>query len=149
LLVLVAIFGGVFCLLILVGLGSHQSQRASGALASHEASTPSIGTTNEGDTVRATKQDSHPPIAATAHDGDIVPATKTLFCGSTKDALDEMTKWAVRHDTNECVRVMIRTHSTLLKQGEMVKVLDRGFFTAKVRIISRGNECWIPSEAIR
>lgn len=150
LLVLLAIFGGAFGLLILVALGSHQSQRASGAMASQETSPPSIArTTDEGDTARATKPASRPPIAATAHDGDIVPAAQSLFCGSSKDALDEITKWAVLHDTKECVRVVIRTHSSVLKQGDMVKVLDRGFFTTKIRILETDSECWVPSEAIR
>jgi hypothetical protein len=60
-----------------------------------------------------------------------------------------MTKWAVRGDNEEGVRVMLRTGSGFVNQGEAVKVLDPGFLATKVRIIRSGTECWVASEFAR
>jgi len=82
-------------------------------------------------------------------DGAIVASTETSFCGSSKDALEEMTKWAIRGDAEKGVSVMIGTRSVFLDQGEVVKVLERTPTATKVRILKSGNECWVLSEAVK
>ena len=88
------------------------------------------------------------------------------LCGSTKEALDEMTKWAVRGDSAEMLRAMRRTRSFMLTpDGFQVKILDWSFTARKVRVIGWldpddgrihaypeetriGRECWVPFEAV-
>jgi hypothetical protein len=77
-------------------------------------------------------------------------------CGSTTDALEEMTKWAARGDTHEVARTMLKTNSGLLRTGMQVKVLDSGIGTRKVRIevdadgktVHGVSECWVAMEAL-
>ncbi len=88
-------------------------------------------------------------------------------CASSKDALDEVTQWAVRGDSQEMLLVMRRTHSFLLApDGWEVKILDSSWFTRKVRVLGWldpddgrvhaypeeqriGRECWVPMEAVQ
>src|SRR5258708_549782 len=64
----------------------------------------------------------------------------------SKEALDEMTKWAVLGDQSELKHVMARTRSIGLTGGLRVKVLDTGgilYSEKKVRVVAnaegRGN----------
>jgi hypothetical protein len=88
------------------------------------------------------------------------------ICGSTKESLGEMTKWAVRGDTAEMLRTMRRTRSFMLTpDGFQVKILDSSFPARKVRVTGWldpddgrihaypeeariGRECWVPFEAV-
>lgn len=79
----------------------------------------------------------------------MVVVNQDVLCGSTPKALDEMTKWAVRGDNQEGVRVMMRTGSGFVNKGDLVEVIHRGFMTSKVRIIGSGRECWVASEFVR
>jgi hypothetical protein len=72
-------------------------------------------------------------------------------CGSTPEALDELTKWAVKGDQDEVRRKLITTGSTPLLPGTRVKVLEDGFGSRKVRILTGvpvGVECWVVTEAL-
>ena len=92
-------------------------------------------------------------------------------CGSSKEALDEMTKWAGRGDEAELKLVMRSTKSIALTAGLRVKVLEAGGFPysiRKVRVVANsdgqaylrdeqgefpadpriGHECWIVNEAL-
>jgi hypothetical protein len=69
-------------------------------------------------------------------------------CGSTTEALDELTKWAVRGDEEEVARTLIKTGSVSLAGGIRVKILDIGFGKRKVRVLSNDRECWLASEAL-
>jgi hypothetical protein len=105
-----------------------------------------------------------PTPRATVQDGDIATVADGLwYCGSTKEALDEMTKWEVRHDREEVARVMLRTRSAALTGGIQVKVLDSGgfmFSERKIRTLTQakhgdsafnpriGIECWTVTEAL-
>jgi len=115
------------------------------------------------------------PVASHAHIGDtatVIESNGFWPCGSTPEALDELTKWAVRGDHSELMRTMRSTRSIGLMGGMQVKVLDsrgflaqirrvrvltnasgesslhdeQGFFAADPRI---GRECWIDSETLR
>lgn len=105
---------------------------------------------------------------AAASDGGYVVIQKGWPCGSSKNALSEITKWAVQKDTAEMARTMAITGSALLIPGTRVKILDTGFMSSKIRIIRMGDpadsglsgksslyygfagqECWAPSEAVR
>jgi hypothetical protein len=108
-----------------------------------------------------------PPGPKTAGIGDdVMVHSGPWICGSTKEALGEMVKRAVRHDSSEMFRTMRRTHSFALTDGFQVKILDRGFVSSKVRVTGWldpddgrihaypeekriGRECWVPSEAVR
>jgi len=100
--------------------------------------------------------------------GDDASLTRTTACGSTQEALDEMTKWITRNDSPEALRVMGRTHSILVEKGMQAKVIDGTMFTRKIRILTNtsgesmlrdeqgafvadpriGKECWLPFEAL-
>lgn len=89
-------------------------------------------------------------------------------CGSTKEAFDELMKWAVRGDNAEVKRTMGITHSIGIVGGMKVKILDIGFGKRKVRVLTNdngeaylrdeqgvfpadpriGRECWVASEAL-
>jgi hypothetical protein len=92
-----------------------------------------------------------PTARPTAHIGESIVARGTWICGSSPEALDEMTKWAVRGDKQEMVRVLLRTGSAIWEEGAWAKVLDFGGFMmvgrAKIRIVKREVECWVPFEA--
>ena len=105
-----------------------------------------------------------PPSSAIIYDGDIATVRDGLWwCGSTKEALDEMMKWEARHDREEVARVMLRTRSVALTGGIQVKVLDSGGFLyseSRVRTLTQakqgdpsfnpriGLECWTVTEAL-
>lgn len=107
------------------------------------------------------------PSTATAHVGDTVMVRSGKWlCGSTEEALDEMTKWAVRGDSDEMLRAMQRTGSFMLTpDGFQVKILDWSFTARKIRVIGWldpddgrihaypedariGKECWVATEAV-
>ena len=92
-------------------------------------------------------------------------------CGSTTEALDELTKWAVRGDSAEVRRTLFKTRSIGIDGGMKVKILDtRGFLIQqrKVRVLTNsageaygrdeqgqfpadpriGHECWVDSQAL-
>ena len=84
--------------------------------------------------------------------GEIIAANRTVFCGSTPEAFDEMMNWATRGDAQEMTRVLLRTGSSMLQKGAQAKVLDVGGFMygrTLVRIIETDRECWVISEAVR
>lgn len=70
-------------------------------------------------------------------------------CGSTPEALSEMMKWGSANDWDEVKRTGIKTDSTLLYNGDHVKVLDRGLLRSKVRVLQSDKECWVVSEILR
>jgi hypothetical protein len=95
--------------------------------------------------------------------------TKAFWpCGSTEEALGEMTKWAARGDNEEIKRIMVATHSFALTSGLRVKILDIGLGKRRVRVVSDdrgrvylkdkegtfladptiGRECWVSSDAV-
>jgi hypothetical protein len=107
------------------------------------------------------------PSTTTAHTGDVVMVKPGYWpCGSSKEALDEMIKWALLKDNEEMFRVMRRTDSfALTPDGFQLKVLDRSFTMAKVRVLGWldpddgkihaypeenriGKECWVVTEAV-
>lgn len=110
---------------------------------------------------------SPPPVATSTSAGEYVIVYKPWPCGSSKDALSEITKWAVRNDTREMAIAMARTGSALLIPGTRIKILDTGIMSSKVRIVRMGDlassglsgsskyygfsgqECWVHSEAVR
>jgi hypothetical protein len=83
------------------------------------------------------------------HSGDSLRVQGNALCGSTQEALDEMFKWALRGDKSEAALVAIRTHSTAVKDGDDIKILDLGFMHTKIRIFRTGRECWVASEIAR
>jgi hypothetical protein len=72
-----------------------------------------------------------------------------LPCGSTTEALSELTKWASANDWNEVKRTVSETGSTLLYNGYRVKMLDRGILKSRVRVLRDDKECWVVSDALR
>ena len=99
------------------------------------------------------------PARPTRNIGDQVAAlgTSPWICGSTKDAVDDAMKWAVRGDNEEVGRSLAKSHSALLKPGVVVKVLDSSFMLMKVRLpasdpmaamLAPDRECWVPREAV-
>jgi hypothetical protein len=72
-----------------------------------------------------------------------------LPCGSTTEALSELTKWASANDWNEVKRTVSKTGSTLLYNGYRVKMLDRGILKSRVRVLRDDKECWVVSDALR
>ena len=87
-----------------------------------------------------------------AQPGDVVVARSASLCGSSPEAFDELVKWAVRKDTQEVYRTLLRTGSSLWTKGSEAKVLDRGGFMygrTKIRILKTQRECWVPSEAVQ
>jgi len=103
-----------------------------------------------------------------AHTGEVVMVNHGPYaCASSKAALDEITKWAVRNDRQEMLLTMQRTRSFMLApDGYQVKILDSTFATRKVRVLGWldpddgkihaypednhiGRECWTPVEAVR
>jgi len=89
------------------------------------------------------------PVAHVNHSGDVVTVQENSLCGSTPGALDEMYRWAVRGDKTEAARVAINTHSTAVKGGDTVKILEIGFIHSKIRILRSERECWVVSELVR
>jgi hypothetical protein len=114
------------------------------------------------------------PVAAVgqprrlANIGDVVMVKPGPWvCASSKDALDEATKRAVRGDTQEMLLTLRRTRSfMLMPDGWQVKILDQSWFTRKVRVLGWldpddgrvhadpeetriGRECWVPMEAVQ
>lgn len=120
-----------------------------------------------------------PIVSAVTHPAHYPGETLTVIesngfwpCGSTPEALSELTKWAVRGDNAEVRRTLVLTRSIGLMGGMQVKVLDRSGFliqSARVRVLTNtsgetylrdehgsfpadpriGRECWIDSEALR
>jgi hypothetical protein len=138
--IVIAAFGVFFLLQLMVALSGHHVTPSSSALRPVSAPTDVI---HEGDT-------------ATVKEG-------LWYCGSSKAALDEMIKWAVRHDRQEVARVMVKTRSVALTKGIQVKVLDSGglfYSQRKVRTLTKaengdpafnprvGMECWTVMEAL-
>lgn len=129
----------------------------------HTASTPVQRDNSPTPNVAPTPKAASTP-SVVVHAGDIATVTDGLWwCGSTKEALDEMMKWEVRHDREEVARVMLRTRSAALTTGIQVKVLDSGgflFSEEKVRTLTEaqhgdpafnpriGMECWTVTEAL-
>jgi hypothetical protein len=131
----------------------------------HTSSPPSSGGRSTSPEPRPASTTS--PNATAAGIGDVVMVRPGYWvCGSTKEALDEMVKWAVRNDNDEMLRTMQRTHSfAFVPQGFQVKILDSGVATRKVRVTGWldpddgrihaypeekriGRECWVASEAV-
>ena len=131
----------------------------------HTSSPPSSGGRSTSPEPRPASTTS--PNATAAGIGDVVMVHPGYWvCGSTKEALDEMVKWAVRNDNDEMLRTMQRTHSfAFVPQGFQVKILDSGVATRKVRVTGWldpddgrihaypeekriGRECWVASEAV-
>lgn len=113
--------------------------------------------------------DSSPASQSRGHAkiGDVVMVNNGKWvCASSKDALDEVLKWAVRGDSQEMLLALRRTGSfMLLPDGWQVKILDSSWITRKVRVLGWldpddgrvhaypeeqriGRECWVPTEAI-
>lgn len=113
--------------------------------------------------------DSSTTRSAPAHIGEtvgIVDGHGFWPCGSTPEAFDELTKWAVRGDDAEVKRTMVRTHSLGLTPGLQVKILGVGLGKRRVRVLGlygedddgsyrlftedprTGHECWVVSEAL-
>jgi hypothetical protein len=87
-----------------------------------------------------------------AQPGSVVVARSASLCGSSPEAFDEMVKWAVRKDTREVYRTLVRTASSVWTEGSEAKVLERGGFMygrTKIRILKTQRECWVPSEAVQ
>jgi len=103
-----------------------------------------------------------------ANIGDVVMVKHGPWvCASSKDALDEVAKWAARGDTQEMLLALRRTRSfMLMPDGWQVKILDQSWFTRKVRVLGWldpddgrvhaypeehriGRECWVPMEAVQ
>lgn len=79
--------------------------------------------------------------------GELVTLSVTTICMPTKEGLDEIVKWAVRKDTEEMARTMLRDGGSLINSGETVKVLDPGILHTKIRAST--GECWATPETIR
>jgi hypothetical protein len=107
------------------------------------------------------------PSRGLAKIGDVVMMNHGKWvCASSKDALDEVLKWAVRGDNQEMLLALRRTGSfMLMPDGWQVKILDASWITRKVRVLGWldpddgqihaypdeqriGRECWVPMEAI-
>ena len=131
----------------------------------HTSSPPSSGGSSTSAEPRPASTTS--PSTTTAGIGDVVMVHPGYWvCGSTKEALDEMVKWAVRNDNDEMLRTMQRTHSfAFVPAGFQVKILDSGVATRKVRVTGWldpddgrihaypeekriGRECWVSSAAL-
>ena len=103
-----------------------------------------------------------------ANIGDVVMVNHGAWvCASSKDALDEVTKWATRGDSREMLNALRRSRSfMLMPDGWQVKILDVSWFTRKVRVLGWldpddhrihaypeetriGRECWVPMEAVQ
>jgi hypothetical protein len=92
--------------------------------------------------------------------GDVVVAKGPRFCSPSEEALDQVTRVAVKtRDDQESVLAAARTHSILLPDREWrVKIIDDTMFSRKVRLLSRvdgdtdrrvGRECWVTMEAVQ
>ena len=101
-----------------------------------------------------------------AYDGD---KKMSWTCAPTTDALDEVLQWITKGDETEARRVSLRTQSIRVTSGQKVKILDSGFATKKVRVLSAadgqvwmkdekgwfsadpriGRECWVVAEAVQ
>jgi hypothetical protein len=110
-----------------------------------------------------------PPSTTTAaHIDETATILQMRPCSPTKEALDEVVKWSVLHDEPEFNRTMRTTHSFVVEAGMRVKVLDSGFATRKIRVLTNtagedylkdeqgvfaadpriGRECWVDFEAL-
>lgn len=123
---------------------------------------------------RSAAASSAPQAAATgqsrarAEIGDVVMVNHgSWVCASSKDAFDEVTKWATRGDTQEMLLALRSTRSFLLSpDGWKVKILDKSWLTTRVRVLGWldpddgrvhaypgeariGRECWVPMEAVQ
>jgi hypothetical protein len=92
--------------------------------------------------------------------GDVVVAKGPRFCSPSEEALNEVTRVAVKtRDDQESGLAAARTHSILLPDREWrVKIIDDTMFARKVRLLSRvdgqtdrriGRECWVAMEAVQ
>lgn len=81
--------------------------------------------------------------------GDVATATLELPCASTKTLLTQINRSAESGDTREAAALLLGTHSTVLNVGDKYQVLDLDLNQAKIRILRTGNECWLPSLAMR
>lgn len=81
--------------------------------------------------------------------GRTVAIKQALFCGADTDALDEIAKWSARGDAEEVTRTLLRTGSDFVPSGEQVKVLDLGVLSTRVRVLSKGRECFVSTELLR
>ena len=92
--------------------------------------------------------------------GDVVVAKGPRFCSPSEEALDQVTRVAVKtHNDQETVLAAARTHSILLPDGEWrVKIIDDTMFARKLRLLGRvdglpdrrvGRECWVAMESVQ
>lgn len=92
--------------------------------------------------------------------GDVVVAKGPRFCSPSEEALDQVTRVAVKtRDDQESVRAAARTHSILLPDREWrVKIIDDTMFARKLRLLGRvdglpdrrvGRECWVAMESVQ
>lgn len=97
----------------------------------------------------------------TVHPGDILLIRQTFARSPSEQAFDEIEKWVLRNDLDEVRRLMLRTHSFILRPDTQVKVLETGLLRAKVRVVGQlgeGNDvgdarldrdCWTDGGALR
>jgi hypothetical protein len=107
------------------------------------------------------KADPNAQAATTVRPGDVVLIRATYACAPSEQSFDEIEKWIVRNDLDEVRRLMLRTHSFILRPDTEVKVLETGLLRAQVRVVGQlgeGNdvgdprlnrECWTDGGAIR
>jgi hypothetical protein len=78
--------------------------------------------------------------------GDVMTATLDVRCGSTNDMLVEEIR---KSERTGHPRLIGSTQLGFLNVGDRFKVLELRVQQTKIRILSTGNECWIPSLEVR
>jgi hypothetical protein len=84
--------------------------------------------------------------------GQIMHPVSLMPCGSTEEAANEIWDWLARGDRAEAAHRILETGSTLISEGEPVKLLDLGSFpygTVKVRLMRSGAVCWVRKIALQ
>jgi hypothetical protein len=95
------------------------------------------------------------------HPGDVAVIHASYACAPSEQAFDEIEKWVERNDMGEVRRLMLRTHSFILRPDTEVKVLETGLLRYKVRVVGQlgegddvgdprlYRECWTSGDAVR
>lgn len=64
-----------------------------------------------------------------------------------EELLDEAGSYSAKYDTKGITQLLVSGQCTVLKIGEQVSVISRGFLTSTIRY--RGTKLFTPSEAVR